>query len=273
MRATQATFKSTSAQQRTTANYRNGNRSWPRSLELITLPSPSKLVWLACKAPSATPVWNLPLTMPTEADTGRPKTPIHFRGPYPDVPSIALRPLSRQADNPSRGDAAVRKWTGVAPSAVMQTYPLSPPCDGIPLLTSRGQTSFPTPATPKDDRNLASVALPKEAPSGVGRQYRLPVAAVNRATGESRKNLFTCGSQPSQQQNRSEAFSVVGRWWPLLAAPDFFVLTGRFWERNRKMSDTRTFFDPPRGRGHRRWGNLFLPPLIGDVASFATVSD
>ena len=137
--------------------------------------------------------------------TGRPKTPIHFRGPYPDVPSIALHPLSGAADNPSRGDAAVRKWTGVAPSAVMQTYPLSPPCDGIPSLTSRGQTSFPTPTTSKDDRNL-----PARTPEGGaiwrGSPISLPVAAVNRATGESRKNLFTCGSKSSQQQNRSEAF-------------------------------------------------------------------
>lgn len=127
LRATQATFKSTSTGKPETAHYRNGNRSKPQSLELITLPSSSKLVWLACKASGATPTWNLPLTVSTEADTGRPKTPIHFRGPYPDVPSIALQPLAETADDPSRGDAAVRKWTGVAPSAVMQTYPLSPP--------------------------------------------------------------------------------------------------------------------------------------------------
>lgn len=61
LRATQATFKSMSAF--TTTNYRNGNRSKPQSLELITLPSPSTLVWLACKAPRANSVWVLPLTI------------------------------------------------------------------------------------------------------------------------------------------------------------------------------------------------------------------
>src|SRR5690606_30432503 len=76
-----------------------------------------------------------------------PKTHILSRGPYPDVPSISLQNLSAQAEDPSRGDAAVRKWTGVTPSAVMQTYPLSPSCEGIPSLTSRGQIGFPTITT------------------------------------------------------------------------------------------------------------------------------
>lgn len=86
LRATQATFKSTSAQQRTTVNYRNGNRSWPQSLELITLPSPSKLVWLACKAPSATPVWNLPLT-------DRPKPHRASKDSHPLSRTLPRRPI------------------------------------------------------------------------------------------------------------------------------------------------------------------------------------
>ncbi len=39
------------------------------------------------------------------------------------------------------------------------------------------------------------------------------------------------------------------------------------------MSDTRTFFDPLVDTGFRLTGNSILPPRIGDVANFATVSD
>lgn len=100
----------------------------------------------------------------------------------------------------------------------------------------------------------------------------LPDAAVFSASGETLKNLFTCGSQSSQPKNHYEALFLVGRWWPLFAAPDFSVLVEGFWERNRKMSDTRTFSENPSEGPNQTDGELsILPPLIGDDASFTSI--
>lgn len=147
----------------------------------------------------------------------------------------------------------MRKWTGVAPSAVMQTYPLSPSREGIPSLTSRGQIGFPT-ITPEGavvcrGRHFRRSSLPRR-----GRQCRLPVAAANRATSESRKNLFTWGSKPSQLQNRSKAlFSVFRLRLVSLPPPISLFYPIRFWNATEKCRLPELFFDLSKNGsgGHR----------------------